>query len=91
MEGFHDAFVSLFFRDVLFVEAIGDVVFDGEGVEEGGLLEDHADARAKLEEVGLAHAGDVLAEDADGAGVGSDEAVGELHEDGLCRRPPGRG
>ena len=44
LERFDHAVVSLFFRDAIFVEAVGDVVFNGEGVEEGGLLEDHADA-----------------------------------------------
>ena len=82
-EGFDYAAVGLFGGDVLFVEAIGYVVFDVEGVEEGGLLEDHADLRAELVEVALGHGGDLLAEDADGAGVGAEEAIGELEQDGF--------
>ena len=39
--------------------------------------------RAELEEIAFGHGGDVFAEDADGAGVRSNEAVGELHQDGL--------
>ena len=35
--------------DVLFQQAIGDVVVDGERVEEGAFLEDHADAAAEIE------------------------------------------
>ncbi len=52
---------------LLFVKAIGHVVFYGEGVEERGFLKDHADSGAKFEEVGLTHAGNVLAEDANRA------------------------
>ena len=70
--------------DAFFVEAVGDVVFDVEGVEEGGLLEDHADVGAEFVEVALGHGGDLLAEDADGAGVGAEEAVGELQQDGFA-------
>lgn len=47
-------------------------------------MEDHADAAAELEEIDLAHGGDVVAEDLDGAGVGLEEAVDELHEDGFA-------
>ena len=83
LKGLDDALVGLFFGDLLFVEAVGHVVFDGEGVEERGFLKDHADARAQLEEIGLAHAGDVLAEDANGAGVGPNEAIGQLHQNGF--------
>jgi hypothetical protein len=83
-EGFDDAGVHLFFGGAVFVEAVGDVVADGEGVEEGGLLKDHADAAAEFEEVDLAHGGDVFAEDLDGAGVGLEEAVDELHKDGFA-------
>ena len=84
VEDLFDAGAGLGFGDVIFVEAVGYVVLDGEGVEEGGLLKDHADAGAELEEVVLGHGGDLFAEDADGAGVGLEEAVGELHEDGFA-------
>ncbi len=80
-ERLDDAGVNLFFGETIFVKTVGDVIADGERVEEGGLLEDHADVAAKFEEIDLAHVGDVLAEDVDGAGVRFDEAVDELHED----------
>ncbi len=83
LEGLDDSSVSLFFGDAILVKAVGHVVLNGEGIEERRLLKDHADACAKLEEIGFAHVGDVLTEDADGAGVRSDEAVGELHQNGL--------
>ena len=84
VEDLFDAGAGFRFGDVLFVEAVGYVVLDGEGVEEGGLLKDHADAGAELVEFDLGDGGDLLAEDADGAGVGAEEAVGELHEDGFA-------
>jgi len=84
LQRFDDARVGLLFRDVLLVQAVGDVVLDGEGVEESGLLKDHPDVGAELEEVALGHGDDVFAEDEDVAGVGPDEAVGELHEDGFA-------
>ena len=87
LDEFEDLFYAgarLFFGDVVFVEAEGYVVLDGEGVEEGGLLKDHSYAGAEFEEVGLGHGGDLFAEDTDGAGVGLEEAVGELHEDGFA-------
>ena len=84
VEDFFDALVRLVGGDSFLVEAVGDVVFDVEGVEEGGLLEDHADAVTKLETVDLAHGDDVLAEDLDGTGVGLDEAIDELEQDGFA-------
>jgi len=75
--------VGLFLGDVLLVEPEGHVVFDREGVEEGGLLEDHANAPAKFEQVGLAHVRDVFAEDVDGAGVRPNKAIDELHQNGF--------
>lgn len=83
-EGLDDAGVSFFFGEFVFVEAVGDVVADGDGVEEGRLLKDHADAAAEFEEIFLAHGGDVVAEDLNGAGVGLEEAVDELQEDGFA-------
>ena len=80
-QGFDDALVSFVFGNVLFMEAKCDVILDRNGIEEGGFLEDHADASAEFEEVGLAHLGDVFAEDVDGAAVWADEAVDQLHED----------
>src|ERR1700677_2801773 len=82
-QGFKNPTMRLFFRHLLFVEAIGHVVFYGEGIEERGLLEDHTDSGAKFEEIGLAHAGDVLAKDANCACVRTNETVGELHQDGF--------
>jgi len=84
LERFDDAAVNLLLGDAVFVEAVGDVVTDGEGVEESRLLEDHADAAAEFEEVDFGHRGDVVAEDVDGSGVGLEEAVYELHEDGFA-------
>jgi hypothetical protein len=84
LEDLFGAGASFGLGDVLFFQAVGDVVFDGERVEEGGLLEDHADARAELVELVLGHGGDVFAEDADGAGVGLEEPVRELHENGFA-------
>ena len=59
--------VGLLVGDTIFVKAIGHIVFYGKGVKESGFLKDHTDARAKFEEVGLTHAGNVLAEDANRA------------------------
>ena len=81
VEDFFNALMGVVGGDAFFVEAVGDVVLDVEGVEEGGLLEDHADAVAELEAVHFAHGDDILAEDGDGAGVGQKEPVDELEED----------
>ena len=72
--------MGLFVRNAIFVKPIGNIVFDGEGVKECGLLKDHADTGAKFKEVGLTHASDILSEDANGAGIRSNEAVGQLHQ-----------
>src|ERR1017187_9596882 len=84
LERLDDAAVGVIFGNMLFVEAVGDVVFDVDGVEEGGLLEDHADVGAQRVEVALGHGGDLLAEDADGAGVGFEQAVGEFEQHRLA-------
>ena len=75
--------MCLGFGDQVFVETIGYVVFDGEGVEEGGLLKDHADSLAELEEIDFAHAADLVVKDGDGPRVGFEETVRELEEDGF--------
>lgn len=75
--------MCLGFGDQVFVETIGYVVFDGKGVEEGGLLKDHADALAELEEIDFAHAADLIVKDSDGPKVGFKETVRELEEDGF--------
>lgn len=84
LEDLSDAVADIFFGDVGLKKTVTDVVFDREGVEEGRLLEDHADAGAELVEIVFGHGGDILTEDADGAGVGLEEAVGELHEYGFA-------
>ena len=72
--------MDLVFGDFVFVEAVGDVVFDIEGVEQGAFLEDHADVGAHGEDFALGHGGKLATEDGDLAGVGVEETVGELHE-----------
>jgi hypothetical protein len=83
-EGFGGAGSDFFFGKMFFHEAIADVVADGEGVEEGALLEDGADVAAELEEVFFAHGADFFSEDEDTAGVGADEAIGELEQNAFA-------
>ena len=62
---------------------VGDVVADGERVEERALLKDHASAGAQGEKLLLGHVGDLFAKEQNAALIGAQEAVGELEQDAL--------
>ena len=66
------------------MQAIGDVIFHRERVEQRRLLKDHADAGAELEQIVLAHRRDLLAEDADRSRVRAKQTIGQLHQDGFA-------
>src|SRR5579859_6882174 len=70
--------------DTVFVKAIGDVFSDGERVEERAFLKDEANLAADAEEFGFGDAGNVLAENADAAGIGAKEAGSEFKEKGFA-------
>ena len=52
--------------------------------QEGMPAERSGDIAAELEEILLAHGADFFAEDEDAAGVGAEQAVGQLEEDALA-------
>ena len=76
-----DAAVDFFIGNAFLDELVGDIIADGEGVEECAFLKDHAGTGAEGKELLLWHAGDFLAEEMDGAMVGAEEAVDEFEED----------
>jgi hypothetical protein len=82
-QGIADAEVDFVVGNLLLNQLVGDVVADGERVEEGALLKDHAGAGAQREELLLGHVGDLFAEEQDAARIGAQEAVGELEQDAL--------
>src|SRR5262249_49847879 len=66
-------------------QRVGDVLADGERVEEGSLLEQHRDLTAHGHESVLVQVAERRAVDLDRAGVGPDEPVHVLQEDALPR------
>jgi len=68
----------------VFLKGEGDVLGDGHGVEEGAGLEEDAEAFADLVHLALADAGDVLAEEFDGAFLGLDGADHAAEEGALA-------
>ena len=62
-------------------EVEGDVFFDGEGVEEGGLLEDHADA--VLVQIVFDRSGSGGAVEVDLAAIGRGESGDDAEEAGF--------
>ncbi len=76
-----DTAIDVFLIIPLFEHAIGDIVADGERVEQGTLLEDHADVAAQIEERFLGEIVDIKAEELDPSRIGLDEAIGELEQD----------
>ena len=62
----------------------GDIVADGERIEERTLLEDHAGAGAQGEKLLLGHEGDLLAEEQNAALIGTQQAVGEFQQNALA-------
>ena len=70
--------------NLLLNQLVGDVVADGERIEERALLEDHADACAQGEELLLGHVGDLFAEEQDAALIGAQQAVDQLEQDALA-------
>ena len=75
-----DALVDLIGRDMVLVEPVGHVVAHGERVKQGTLLKDHADMVAQGEHGFILEGAQVLPEDADGAGIRTDEPVGQLEQ-----------
>jgi hypothetical protein len=66
------------------VQAVGDVVVDGERVEERALLEDHPDLLAHAHHLGLRVLGDVFAVHEDAPRVGLEQAQYEVDDGGLA-------
>ena len=71
----------LVFGDAFFVQAVGDVIFDVEGIEERAFLKDHADVGAHFVDFCFATCcRSDLPKMRISPESGSHEAVGELHE-----------
>ena len=84
-ESFDDALLDLgFFRLIFFAQAEGNVVGDVHRIEERAFLEYETHLLAKLEQVFLAHLGNVVAHHGDAAFVGMDQAGGHFHEHGFA-------
>ena len=83
-ECFADALVDFGFVHGFLAEAEGNVVRDGEGIEERAFLEDEADLAAEIQQLGFGHFAYVVAHDEDLAGIGMNEASGEAHDQGLA-------
>ena len=65
-------------------QAIGDVLFDVQRVEQGALLEDHADVAAKLEQLLLSHAAHFFAQHDDAAGIRLEQAKRQFQNQRLA-------
>ena len=57
------------FVDILFMQTIGHVVFDIEGVEQGAFLEDHADIATQLQQLVFGQRFGIHPKQPDGAAV----------------------
>ena len=79
-----DAGVDFVVGDAFLDQLVGDVVADGEGIEERALLKDHAGAGAQGEELLLGHGGDFFAEELDASLVGAEQSVDELEQDAFA-------
>jgi hypothetical protein len=79
-EDFTNARLDFVGVDTVFVKAVGHVFADGERVEESAFLEDEADLAANTEEFGFGDSGNVMAENADVARIGTKEAGSEFKE-----------
>ena len=67
----------------LLEQPITDVVGDGERIEKGRFLEEHADVPANLQHLLFRHVVDALPPDPDLARVGSQQAENQLQHDGF--------
>ena len=83
-EHFLNARDDLVLAETVFGETVGDIVADGERIEEGAFLKDKTDLTAEGEEVMLAHGRDAIAEDIDLAAVGAKETSGHLESEGFA-------
>jgi len=83
-QGFAHARLDFFFGDAIFAEAVGDVVADGERVEECAFLKDKANLAAEGEKLVFGHGGDVTAKYANATGIGLKQSRGELECEGLA-------
>ncbi len=83
-----DAAVDFVVGNLLLDQLVGDVVADGERIEERALLEDHAGAGAQGKELLLGHVRDLFAEEQNAALVGAQQAVDQLEQNALAH--PGR-
>jgi hypothetical protein len=84
-EGFLDAafdFGGVF--DAGFDEGEGDVLGDGEAIEEGGVLEEVADAAAEGGELAFGESAEGGAVELDGAGVGMEETDDVFEQDAFA-------
>jgi hypothetical protein len=84
-EGFLDAafdFGGVF--DAGFDEGEGDVLGDGEAIEEGGVLEEVADAAAEGGELAFGESAEGGAVELDGTGVGMEETDDVFEQDAFA-------
>jgi hypothetical protein len=70
--------------DASFDEGEGDVLGDGEAIEEGGVLEEVADAAAEGGELAFGEAAEGGAVELDGAGVGMEKADDVFEQDAFA-------
>jgi len=83
-ESLVDAGVDLIVGHALLDELVGNVVADGEGVEERAFLKDHAGAGAQGKQQLFTHGCDLLAEEQDASLVRAQQSIDELEQDTLA-------
>jgi hypothetical protein len=69
----------------LLVEPVADVLVDGQRIEEGVLLEQHADVGAHSQQIALCQGVDALAMDVNGTGIRAKQPENQLEQDGFAR------
>ena len=72
------------FGHVFLAHAEGNIVEDVEGIEQRAFLKDETDAAAEIEELFFGHLAYILTHHQDLAGIGTNQAGGEFHDEGFA-------
>src|ERR1035441_3486484 len=83
-QGFPNADIDFVVGNEFLNKLVGDIVADGEGIEERAFLKDHAGSNAKREEVRFGHGGYLFTEELYASLVGAEQSIAELEQDALA-------